>query len=242
MNDRPGYREGMRSRRLASLVVLLVLAAASMALACRGTVPVPTSTASPPARLDLTPTPPTTHVVVTPQPQAPAPFVVPPAASGPTQSPTPTPIPTPTATPIPAPQPTLVVAGRTIRLELARTRDQHTIGLSGREHLDQDAGMLFIFPDERVRTFWMRDTLIPLDLVYLDTSGVVVSVHTMQPEPGTPVSLLRRYPSAGPARYALEVNAGLASELEIKISDVIDLTNLAGPVAEPTEDLSRVGA
>ena len=83
--------------------------------------------------------------------------------------------------------------------------------------------MLFIFSRERRLTFWMKETLIPLDVIYLDTSGTIVSIHTMQPEPGVHDAFLTRYSSDGPALYALEVNAGVAQELDVQPGDLLDI-------------------
>jgi len=74
-----------------------------------------------------------------------------------------------------------------------------------RDRLDADAGMLFIFANDEERTFWMKNTPLPLDIIFIDAAGKVVSVaeHTT-PFTTTPVR------SAGAARYVLEVNAGFA--------------------------------
>ena len=230
--------EAVTSRRRSLWTALLMaFGAASLAAACAGAGAAPTPTAAAPHAAE--PAAATPPGVGAEDPRPLGPLVSPRPAPSPTPTmapspPSPTLVPTlaPTAIAGVAPGPPggaeLVVAGRTLRVELALTRDQRTLGLSGRERLDADAGMLFIFPSEGTLTFWMRDTLIPLDLVYLDSDGVVVGVHTMEPEPDTPVSLLRRYPSAAPARYALEVNAGVVRELGIEAGDVIDLSGLAG--------------
>ena len=65
-----------------------------------------------------------------------------------------------------------------------------------------DHGMIFVFRDESPRAFWMKNTLIPLDILYLDATGRVVSVKQMKPHD------LTRVPSDGPAMYAIELNAG----------------------------------
>ncbi len=86
--------------------------------------------------------------------------------------------------------------------------------------------MLFVFSRERRRSFWKKGTLIPLDLIYLDGNGTIVSIHTMQPEPGVQDAFLTRYTSEGPALYALEVNAGVANELDLQPGDLFDLTGV----------------
>ncbi|MDD5103306.1 MAG: DUF192 domain-containing protein, partial [Candidatus Peribacteraceae bacterium] len=91
--------------------------------------------------------------------------------------------------------------------ELARTPAEQQRGLMGRTSLADDAGMLFIFPDSATRSFWMKNTLIPLDIIFFDDAGAFVSQATMVPcsaESGMCPSTL----SEGPARFALEVSAG----------------------------------
>ncbi len=105
-----------------------------------------------------------------------------------------------------------LVRGQVFRLEVARTPEERAQGLMNRPSLPLDAAMLFVFPEEAHRSFWMKNTLIPLDILYLDSHGVVVDVQTMTPQPGVRDSELTRYPSAAPARYAIEINAGLARE------------------------------
>ena len=75
--------------------------------------------------------------------------------------------------------------------------------------------MLFVYQTVMYRNFWMKNTLIPLDILFLDAKGVVVDVQTMHPQIGVADGALKVYPSARPARYALEMNAGLAEFLEI---------------------------
>ena len=94
-----------------------------------------------------------------------------------------------------------------VRVELALTSDQRTRGLMWRSRLDSDAGMLFVFPEMRMLAFWMKNTPLPLDIIYIDAEGRVVSVA----ESTTPYSE-KSLPSAGPAQYVLEVNAGFAKE------------------------------
>jgi uncharacterized membrane protein (UPF0127 family) len=71
-----------------------------------------------------------------------------------------------------------------------------------RPTLAPDAGMLFVYPDERPRSFWMKDTSLPLSIAYLDAQGRIVRIADLTPFDTSPV------PSGRPAMYALEVNKG----------------------------------
>lgn len=95
-------------------------------------------------------------------------------------------------------------------VEIAENERQRTRGLMYRSAMGGDEGMLFVFDDERVRSFWMKNTLIPLSIAYIDSRGVIVSIADMNPLDETPV------PSFAPARFALEVNQGRFQELNIK--------------------------
>ncbi len=80
-------------------------------------------------------------------------------------------------------------------------------------------GMLFVFDREKHLSFWMKNTIIPLDIAYLDADGVVVSKYTMAPLDTS----FNKYPSIGPAQYAIEVNADVFSDLDLKTGDVIEI-------------------
>lgn len=87
-------------------------------------------------------------------------------------------------------------------------------GLMWRTSMDDDKGMLFVFPQRRQLSFWMKNTYLPLDIIYIDTDGTVVSIAD-NAKPLDPTSL----PSEGHAQAVLEVNAGLAAELDIQPGD-----------------------
>ena len=109
----------------------------------------------------------------------------------------------------------------TVRVEVARTPEAWSRGLMGRQTLAENTGMLFIFPDDTVRTFWMKDTVIPLDVIFVNASGAIVSIKTMAPcvnKPACPT-----YESGVPARYALEVAAGFAARNGVRPGDALTL-------------------
>lgn len=97
---------------------------------------------------------------------------------------------------------TLDVGGTPVTAELADTPDLRAHGLMGRSALDPDAGMLFVYPDEAPRFYWMKDTPLPLAIAFLDASGHVVHLAEMSPFDTNTT------PSEHPAQYALEMASG----------------------------------
>ena len=108
-----------------------------------------------------------------------------------------------------------LVGGQIFQLEVARTSSERARGLMERASLPEDAAMLFVYQSAMYRNFWMKNTLISLDILFIDSQGVVVDIQTMQPQTGVSDGALKVYLSAEPARYALEMNAGLAEVLGI---------------------------
>ncbi len=101
-------------------------------------------------------------------------------------------------------------------VEMARTAIQQEYGLMCRKSLAADRGMLFVFPRATPQAFWMRNTLIPLDIIYVAADGRVVSiVKRAQPLNETPL------PSAGPALATLELAAGRADQMGLLPGDRI---------------------
>lgn len=99
--------------------------------------------------------------------------------------------------------------------ELALTPQDRATGLMNREKMAPEDGMLFVFPDEVPRTFWMKNTSIPLTIAYINKQGVVKSLLDM-----TPFSL-DSVPSTYSVTYALEVNQGVLAKKGIKVGDQI---------------------
>ena len=106
-------------------------------------------------------------------------------------------------------------------VELAETQEKQALGLMFRDSMPDDHGMLFLFPGESRRGFWMKNTKIPLDIFYFDEDFRLVSVSE-----NTPPCRSRRcpsYPSTGPAKYVLELNAGKAAELAVQPGDEMEV-------------------
>jgi uncharacterized membrane protein (UPF0127 family) len=93
----------------------------------------------------------------------------------------------------------------TVQVELARTDEEHTRGLMFRRELGPSSGMLFLFDHAEVRRFWMRNTFIPLDMLFFDAERRVVGIE----EQTTPHDETGRGPDE-PAQYVLEVPGGYA--------------------------------
>jgi uncharacterized membrane protein (UPF0127 family) len=113
--------------------------------------------------------------------------------------------------------------GAPIRAELALTPGARTLGLGGRDSLDGDAGMLFVFPQANVEPFWMRGMRFPLDFVWISADKRVLEVteDIAAPAAGTPNAALQLYRPAQPARFVLEINAGRVRALGIQVGDAV---------------------
>ena len=120
------------------------------------------------------------------------------------------------------------IGDRTFDLEVAKTPEQHEIGLMKRDSMPENHGMIFVFEDEHMLEFWMKDTRIALDIIYVDGSGKIVSVAQMRPYDLSTVS------SQVPAQYAIELNAGMIQKLGLRTGQVLDIPASAqGPKTPP---------
>lgn len=101
-------------------------------------------------------------------------------------------------------------------VEVANTPQTVMKGLMHRESMAENHGMLFLFPEERERNFWMKNTLIPLDIVFIKTDGTIHHIHENAiPLDETPL------PSKGVVRHVLEINGGVAEKLGLKAGDTV---------------------
>lgn len=105
---------------------------------------------------------------------------------------------------------------RTIDIEFATNDKERAQGLMDRKSMTDDQGMLFIFPAAREQSFWMKNTYISLDIIYLDAHKEIVSVQKYT----TPLSE-ESLPSFKKAQYVLEVNAGFCDKYHIAYGDKI---------------------
>ncbi|HEX3883064.1 MAG TPA: DUF192 domain-containing protein [Stellaceae bacterium] len=116
----------------------------------------------------------------------------------------------------PTGQLTIVTAKGDLRftVEIATTPAQHEQGLMYRHHIDPGTGMLFDFGHPTTTAFWMKNTLIPLDMLFVGADGRIVNIH----ERAVPMSE-ETIPSAGPVRAVIELNGGASARLGIKPGD-----------------------
>jgi uncharacterized membrane protein (UPF0127 family) len=119
----------------------------------------------------------------------------------------------------------LGISGHTLRVEVAHTETTRSQGLMSRQSMDNNDGMLFIFPEAGRHSMWMMNTDIPLSVAFLDGKGVILNIEDMTPRTAT------AHGSAGAAKYAIETNLGWFLTRNIKAGErVMGLDKM--PVAE----------
>lgn len=110
--------------------------------------------------------------------------------------------------------------------EIADTPSKRRTGLMFRKKLNQNSGMLFVYPNEFVLSFYMKNTLIPLDIAFINSELTVIDIQSMNPLDETPIE------SKGKAQYALEVNKGFFKKVGLKVGDKIKFIT---PIIYPKE-------
>ncbi|MDO1529266.1 DUF192 domain-containing protein [Fulvimonas sp. R45] len=122
--------------------------------------------------------------------------------------------------------PAVSLHGVHFTVELATDEASRERGLMMRTQLASDHGMLFVFPDAAPRWFWMKNTLIPLDILYFDADRRLVSMQLdVPPCKADPCAT---YPSDKPARYVLELSAGAARRIGARVGDVLTVDGETG--------------
>lgn len=105
-----------------------------------------------------------------------------------------------------------------INVEVADDNNERGKGLMFREKLNENDGMLFVFDDESYLAFWMKNTLIPLDIIFIDENYGIVDIKNAVPCKEDPCAL---YKSLKPAKYVLEVNTNFTAKNKIKVGDKV---------------------
>lgn len=105
-------------------------------------------------------------------------------------------------------------------VEIADTPETLTRGLMERSSLSPDGGMLFVFPNLAPRSFWMMNTWIPLDMLFIGADRRIINIHA-NAVPCVPPRACRTYSSQAPAQYVLEIAGGRAQALGIRAGDAV---------------------
>lgn len=121
---------------------------------------------------------------------------------------------------------TMTIKGQRFQLWVADSNDERLKGLMF-INADQmtplpdgtERGMIFVFDHDEINSFWMKNTIIPLDIAYVASNGTVVTIHTMAPLDDRP----NQYPPSSPYRYAVEVHARRFADLGLKKGDKIEI-------------------
>lgn len=114
------------------------------------------------------------------------------------------------------------VAGIELKVELATTTEEQILGLMYRDKLEDNMGMLFVFPKEQTLSFWMKDTHIPLSIAFIKADGRIVQIESMKPHS------LDSHVSKEKAKYALEMNDGWFKAHNVKDGDIVKMPLVTG--------------
>ena len=206
-------------------------------------ISVPSATGMTPAAPQVAAVPKTSFPRSTPIPNA-TPTSMPTATLTPLPAPTATPTPLPTATPVPSPTPIPTPAGPVVSIggtiftaEVADTPALRSKGLGERDSLDEQTGMLFVFPEGHTSSFWMKGMRFPLDFVWIGEDCTVVDLtqNVQHSPPDTPTSQLDLFNSSTPAAYTFEINAGEVSRFGINVGDHVSFHGIDSEFAKCCE-------
>lgn len=115
----------------------------------------------------------------------------------------------------------ILINDKEIKVEVARTNIERSKGLSNREKLEENSGMVFVFDKNSKPSFWMKDTKIALDIIWINDDKIVSINKNVEPEPNKSDSQLKKYPAPSEIDYVLEVNAGFSDKNGIKAGSTV---------------------
>jgi uncharacterized membrane protein (UPF0127 family) len=118
------------------------------------------------------------------------------------------------------------IGNKRFTIEIADTAAKRSVGLMKRDSMDADHGMIFVFPEPDTYSFWMKNTRIPLDIIFIDAGGTVRSIQQMKPYDLKSVS-----PPVA-VKYAIELNQGAAGKAGAKVGDKITIPQSARETKE----------
>jgi uncharacterized membrane protein (UPF0127 family) len=118
--------------------------------------------------------------------------------------------------------PSVSIRGSEFSVELATTPEARALGLSGRPMLPDGTGLLFVFPRDSDWSFWMKDMRFPIDMIWISAGRRIVHIERNVP----PESFPATFRPDAPARYVLEVNAGVAERFGWTVGDVVEFTGI----------------
>lgn len=121
---------------------------------------------------------------------------------------------------------TVTIQNKTFTIEIADSPTERAKGLSQRSSLDKDVGLLFIFENEGMHTFWMKDTLIPLDMIFINNNRVTTIHKNVQPQPNVSENQLHRYAPTEPVTFVLEINGGLSEVHGFRVGDTVEVKDV----------------
>jgi uncharacterized membrane protein (UPF0127 family) len=110
-----------------------------------------------------------------------------------------------------------------IQVEIAESSEEREKGLMYRRSLPIDRGMLFVYHEEDYRGFWMKNTYIPLDIIFVSDDERIVDIDEAVPQPNTSEENLRTYRSDEPARYVIETNSSFTERRNVEEGDRVDI-------------------
>lgn len=114
----------------------------------------------------------------------------------------------------------VVINNNSIKVEIADTPEERSLGLMNRENICKDCGMLFIFENEDYHSFWMKNTLIQLDIIFISSDLTIVDVIQAKPCTKDPCEI---YEPKAKAKYVLEVNRNYTTINKIKIGNRVKI-------------------